>query len=78
MKKNDHNLMRHRHPDRHPSVDRHISQQLVGTHNNLIDPATWKINDCFGVHAVMRKDSSHFCRPVTPGPFYEPLDDLWN
>ena len=35
-------LMRLCHPDRHPGLDRHISQQLIAVHNILTDPVTRK------------------------------------
>ena len=34
--------MRLCHPDRHPGIDRHISQQLIAVHNILTDPVTRK------------------------------------
>ena len=78
LKKNYLTLMRLCHSDRHPGIDRHISQQLIAVHNFLIDPVTRKIYDCCGVRAVMRKDATHFCQMRNPRLLYESLNDLWN
>ena len=77
LKKNYLTLMRLCHPDRHPGINRHISQQLIAVHNILTDLVTWKIYDCCGVRAVTRKDTTHFCQMCNPRPLYESLDDLW-
>ena len=42
LKKDYLTLMRLCHPDRHPGIDRHISQQLIAVHNILTDPVTRK------------------------------------
>ena len=75
--KNYHKLIRLCHPDRHPHLSRHISQQLIAIHNVLKDEATRRIYDCCGMRAVTRKDTTHFCRVCNPRPEYESCDDLW-
>ena len=77
LKKNYLTLTRLCHPDRHPGIVRHISQQLVAVHNILTEPVTGQIYDCGGVRAVTRKDTTHFCQMCNPRPLYESLDDLW-
>ena len=78
LKKNYLTLMCLCHLDRHPGIDRHISQQLIAVHNILTDPVTRDIYDCCGVRAVTRKDTTHFCHLCNPLPhLYETLDDLW-
>ena len=76
LKKNYLTLMRLCHPDRHPGINRHISQQLIAVHNVLTDTVTRKIYDCCGVRAVTRKNITHFFQTCNPRPLYEPLDDL--
>ena len=70
-------LMRLCHPDRHPGIDRHISQQLTAVHNILTDPVIRKIYDCCGVRSVTRKDTAHFCQLCNPRHLYESFIDLW-
>ena len=77
IKKHYHQLMRLCHPDRNPGVDPNISQQLVAIHNILVDPITRKIYDYCGIRAVIRKDTTHFCRLCNSRPLYEFLDSLW-
>ena len=77
LKKNYFTLMRLCHPDCHPSIDRHISQQLIAAHNNLTNPVTRKIYDCCGVRAVTWKNTTHFCQMCNPRSLYESVDDLW-
>ena len=55
LKKNYLTMMRLCHPDRHPGIDRHTSQQLLAVHSILTDPVTRKIYDCFGVRAVTER-----------------------
>ena len=76
LKNNYLTLMRLCHSDRHPGIDRHISQQLIAVHNILTYLVTRKIYDCCGVRAVTRKDTTHFCQTCNPRPPYESLDDL--
>ena len=68
--------MRLCHSDRHPEVDRNISQQLFAIHNILADTITRKKYDCCGIRAVLRNDSSHFCRLCNLRPQNESLDDV--
>ena len=77
LRKNYLTLMRLCHPDRHPGIDRPISQHFIAVHNILTDPVTRKIYDCCGVRPVTRKDTTHFCQMCNPRPLYESLEDLW-
>ena len=78
LKKNYLTLMRLCHPDRHPGIDRHISQQLISVHNILSDPVTRKIYDCCGVRAMTRKTTTHFSKCVTPALFTNPSTTFGN
>ena len=77
IKKNYHRLMRLCHPDKHPHISTHISQRLNEIYDILSDQRSRQIYDCCGASAVLRRDSSHFCRMCNPRPFYESCDDLW-
>ena len=77
LKRNYLTLMRLCHPDRHPGIDRHISQQLLAVHNIWTDLVTRRISNCCGVRAVTRKDTTHFFPMCNPRPLYESLDELW-
>ena len=72
LKKNYITLKPLGHPDFHPGIDRHISQQLIAVHLILTDPVTRKIYDCCGVRAVTRKDTTHFCQVYNPRLFTNP------
>ena len=77
IKKNYHRLMRLRYPDKHPHISTHISQRLNETYDILSNQRSRQIDDCCGASAVLRRDSSHFCRMCNPRPFYESCDDFW-
>ena len=72
LKKNYLTLMRLCHPDRHPGIDRHISQQRIAVHKISTDPVTRKIYDCCAVRAVTLKDITHFCQMCNPAPSTNP------
>ena len=76
IKKNHYRLMRLCHPDKHPHISNHIPQRLLENYN-LSDQRSRHIYDCCGASAVLRHDSSHFCRMCNPRHFYESCDDLW-
>ena len=77
FKKNYYCLIRLCHPDKHPHISTHISQRLLEIYNILSDQRSRQFYDCCGASAVLRRDSSHFCRLCNPHPFYESCDDLW-
>ena len=76
LKKNYRRLMSFCHPNKHPHISTHISQRLNENYDILSDQRSRQIYDCCGASAVLRRDSSHFCRMCKPRPFYESCDDL--
>ena len=77
IKKNYQRLMRLCRPNKLPHIFTHISQRLNEIYDILSDQRSRQIYDCCGSSAVLRRDSSHFCRMCNPRPFYDSCDNLW-